>query len=249
MGTGKTALVGTAMMALVGWAGCEAAGPLPTQPNQVGNMGNGTFLYECSSSADTACAVTTPDLLPTVALGSRFNLGFTPKTSINNIGNPGVVVVSPEYAKSALNGFLSLKEGRAGFAVETSTDGRVIDFTDVEVVAPLGLTITETVAPGLDAGAEGEAGAPDSGADAGAITTLVLRAGAEAYLAVVPIGTSNAPLAGSIDATWTTSNPAAVKLLIAGVGPTMQISAVGAGAATLTVASGTIQTTLSVVVN
>ncbi len=250
----STILLGTLVLG-VGWLGCELKPDEVQTPTQMGNLGNGSFVYECTSNADNGCATGTLDQLPIVALGSRFNLGFMANSSITNAGNPTVVVVAPEYLMNGTDGFVALKEGRAGFVAESSTDGRVIDFSDIAIAAPVALTIA---APGgeppfPDAGGFGEGGsapdAGDAGGDAGTPAELAVPIGSKTTLTSLPLGTGDVPLAGSLDVSWTTSNPSVLRLTLPGPAPTMEIEGLSAGSAVITAQAGSVQTTLNVVVN
>jgi hypothetical protein len=220
-------------MVLPGLLGCSANGAL----SQNGNLGNGAFTYYCQSQLDQTCNCANnnlciggnPPFPSAIALGSQFGVRFSPATSINvNVGNPVLKPVAANYVQITGNVVVALKTGLAGIYAASSVDGSFVDFTVVNIVTPLSLSV-------LDAG-----GNPVVGPQK-------VTVGMPSTFSVVPLQAGGQELPGTLEGTWTTSDPAVAALTLGSPNDTMGISGVAPGTATITVSSsGNVQTTFTV---
>src|ERR1700712_901225 len=84
-------------------------------PNQVGELGKGTFSYGCVNSADSTCQVPESVLPFAVAVGGRFNVKFTAKNgSFANVEIPTTALVAKretgfEVIKAGVHPILAIR--------------------------------------------------------------------------------------------------------------------------------------------
>jgi hypothetical protein len=208
-------------------------------PGEVnGNLGNGAFAYDCLSPDDPACPSPdfiqigpSPDTFPAaLASGAHFKVSYTANDTTQG-GNPSVKPVAPEYLSSlsADGSFTALKPGIDAVVARSSVNGLVFDFTDITIspISSLGVTTTD--------------GEPLP-------TNLELSTGSTKTLLANALGPRSEKLAGSVDYTWTSSDDTIVHLEEGNPTAHVDVDAVKAGTATLTVTQGTLTVTIPITV-
>lgn len=203
-----------------------------------GNLGNGAFQYDCVSSDDPACPSSDPTQIGSspanfpaaLASGAHFKVTFTANDASKG-GNPSVKPVAPEYlsALSADGSFTALKPGDDALVARSSVDGLVFDFTDITIspISSLGVTTSD--------------GQPLP-------TDLQLSTGGTKTLLATALGPRSEKLAGSVDYTWKSSDDTIVHLEEGNPTAHVDVDAVKAGSATLTVTQGTMTVTIPITV-
>lgn len=236
-GFGRTMLwvLGPCVTALLA-VGCGASsGELP---GTLGELGEGTFRYNCVDDGDAVCNTTNAidrslaerefgingEIPQAIAVGARFDLIY--QGSVNYEGDPLAVQTQPAQKEGVheRGGFTITKAGQYAFLAK-SPKGVVADFTHLLAVDVSELRVWQ---------------------DEQTITDLTLEIDAEAQLAVTPMDADALPLAGGFSYTWESSDPTVLVVDEPGsIGtPTsgvelnndeLRVVALGAGTATLTV--------------
>ncbi|MDB4996121.1 MAG: hypothetical protein JWM74_3553 [Myxococcaceae bacterium] len=209
----------TAVLVGVLVAGCSAA-PGTTR---TGELGNGTFNYKCLDASDAACPTLNadPQQFPeAVAVGGKFKLLYTPKSSTEDVGSPKLAPISFEYLSGSNEAFTALIPGTGGIVARASTDSSVVDYLPVKIKAVTAIKL-------IDLG--NNVPAPQVQVDRGRQLTFTSHA---------MNGTT--PLAGAIEYTWIISNPAVLALDQGNPTSKMSVTAKLGGKATITVKAGEI---------
>ena len=210
----------TAVLVGVLAAGCSAA-PGTTR---TGELGNGTFNYKCIDASDAACPTLNAD--PTqfpeaIAVGGKFKLLYTPKSSTADVGSPKLAPISFEYLSGSNEAFTALLPGTGGIVARASTDGSVVDYLPVKIKAVTAIKL-------IDLG--NNVPAPQVQVDRGRQLTFTSHA----------MSSTGTPLAGAIEYTWIISNPAVLALDQGNPTSKMSVTAKLGGKATITVKAGEI---------
>jgi hypothetical protein len=201
-------------------AGCSAA-PGTTRN---GELGNGTFNYKCIDASDAACPTLGAD--PTqfpdaVAVGGKFKLLYTPKSSTEDVGSPKLAPISFEYLSGSNEAFTALQPGTGGIVARASTSGDVVDYLPVKIKAVTAIKL-------IDLG--NNVPAPQVQVNQGRQLTFTSHA----------MSAAGTPLAGAVEYTWIVSNPAVLALDQGNPTSKMSITAKIGGKATITVKAGEI---------
>ena len=213
-------------------AACGSAGPI----GRVGNLGNGTFQYECLTDQDPACPAGTKtlpgcDITPgnvvssgtqcfpsTVAVNGRFRINYASDSSVQGVGNPVLKVVEAARMTALGDGQLKgIKTGYVGVYSQSTVDSTLIDYTLIKVAPITKLAIVD--------GVSGKGIAPQ-------ITMTATQTGLYGLKAEDDNGLA---LAGAIESfIWETSDATIVALADDPNSATMHVNAVKAGKATIT---------------
>jgi hypothetical protein len=211
-------------IALAGVWGCQ---PVPP----TGVLGNGGFQYLCGSQeGDPSCTGSsgTADLPGAVAVGAKFQLAYTPRsssgTTVEGANGYEVVPASSELALATGNTVVAQRAGYVALLARNTGTATVDDFVFLKLAAI----------------AEVKTASPD----------VSLAAGQSSTLEVEAFDKLGAQLSGQLACSWTTSDPAIVEVashtglgqLTAGcAGGTATVTATCGAAAvvvTVTVAAG-----------
>jgi hypothetical protein len=227
-------ITGPAMVSVIGatLAACGAAGP----PGREGDLGHGTFEYQCLTDQDPACPstqntlagcsgstlTTSPSTLcfpSAVAVGSRFRVGFTPNSSTTNVGNPTLKPVAPDYLFALGDGqFKAIKPGYVGVFAQSTVDSKLVDYIMVKVDPITRLQIIDTVT---------RKGVPP--------TPITISKGTTVAYELNALDPNGQALAGAVEGfLWETSDANFVALQNDPHTATMHVTGVGPGRATLT---------------
>lgn len=217
--------------------GCSESSTAPT--GTVGEVGHGVFTYVCVGDADAVCNETAavddsrvrPDLgvdgqLPVaMAVGGRFNLSFYGGSLLSSEGThlpTEIVPVIPDMVRS-VGGFSFRQPGTVAFLVR-NPQGIVVDF----------IHLYGSAVDSLDLWWAGHR-----------VTHIDLEhPSAETTAAVVPMDVDGIALAGSLGYSWSSSDPAVMRVGAVGTlgvpepatvvgGDEVRVVAVGEGDATL----------------
>jgi hypothetical protein len=195
-----------------------------------GNLGNGTFSYICVNADDPACASTSggtgetgasPTNFPAaVANGAHFKVTYAANNTTQG-GNPTLKPVAPEYISelSADGSLTALKPGKDAMVARSSVNGLVFDFTEI------------TISPISSLGVTDQNGEPLP-------TTLQISVGSTNTLLATALGPRSEKLAGGVDYTWKSSDDTIVHLEEGNPTAHVDLDALKAGSATLTVTQG-----------
>jgi hypothetical protein len=240
--------LGFATAFAVGAVGCGAGGEAP---GTLGELGEGTFRYQCVDEGDAVCntsAAVDTNLVETelgingelpaaVAVGARFDLVYIGDFTTDD-GEVLLLETIPARSEDVHNkgGFIIQKAGSFGFLAR-SPKGIVADFTYVEAVDAAELEVWK---------------------DELRVTDFELTVGASSDLGVVAVDDTGLSLAGALPYTWTSSDPAVLGIAPVGsIGSNdgieinddeVRIEALSGGAAVLTVSRGEINKTITVTV-
>jgi hypothetical protein len=220
---------------ITGLALAACVGACSSQPTGV--LGNGEFRYLCGGGADQACANagSDTDLPGAIAVGSTFQIGYTPKSSEGSVqGESGyeIVAASPRLASTSGDTIAALREGYVALLARHVGDATVDDFVHLHFASIRTLTAipsaSVTVAAGGQASIELQAldalGAPLSGrlscqwlvtAGAPAIAVVGASFGGSA---VVTASGDGGTVAGNVHATCATGS-IDVPVTVTGVAP------------------------------
>ncbi|MEO8876342.1 MAG: hypothetical protein ABI461_12205 [Polyangiaceae bacterium] len=206
-----------------------------------GNLGKGTFAYQCVSVDDPACPhsgstssgqdPTSPANFPAaLAEGAHFKVGYTAYQSTAG-GNPTLKPVAPEYiqAISADGSFTALKAGKDALVARSSVDSLVFDYTVITIspISSLGVTTLDGASlPG----------------------NVSLSLGSTASYLATALGPRNEKLAGAIDYTWSSNNPKVVKIEQGNPTAHVDVDALSNGDAIITVTQGTMSVQIPITV-
>lgn len=168
-----------------------------------GELGQGTFAYECANDGDAHCASRSEidefdarDLGPegslprAVAVGSTFGLSYAGR--VRDDGDRLLVQVTPAYADDELaEEVFSVAQPTDAAFMAMDGDGRVVDFVVVTVLEATELNVWK---------------------DERAISSLSLSVGEALTLPVVPQSDDGTLLSGALRYTWTTTDEDIVSL-------------------------------------
>lgn len=188
---------------------------------QRGELGKGTFSYECFGVTDIACRSGSPTFPSGIAVGGRFALDYDPGEGIS----PNVVPASGDSIAKLPGGFRML---RAGYAALFAVDGerRVEDLIHVR-----GATI-DAVRVRVDGGLP--------------VARLRLAVDEEHELSAVPMDEFDVELAGALDYEWLSEDEALFELQTLDDVDRVRVRGVSGGEASLLVRVGDAEYTLSV---
>jgi hypothetical protein len=213
-------------------AACGSAGPV----GRVGNLGNGTFQYQCLTDQDPACpegqktlqgcnvtpGITVPagtQCFPSsVAVNGRFRLNYASDPSVQGVGNPVLKVVETARMAALGDGTLKgLKTGYVGVYSQSTVDSTLIDYTLIRVSPIAKVTIV------------------DPATKIGVGPQETIAASQSKLYSLIAQDDSELPLAGAIESyVWETSDPTIVALGDNANSATMHLNAVKTGKATIT---------------
>ena len=209
-----------------------------------GDLGNGVFTYECVSTTDPACATNSesyfeinPDpkaaqtFPAAIASGSKFKLRYDATKS--NAGNPSLRPVSPailDFAPLNDGTFLALRPGIDAIVARSTADSLVYDYTYAHISPISEIDVIDK-----------SGGQPPS--------TAKLSIGEEQTYVGVALDPFGDQLAGAIDYTWSVSDETVLELEDANPISRMDVKALAAGTATVTLSQGTFTKTVTVQVS
>lgn len=126
----RSCLAAAVLAGLLG--GCGGSGSVaPPVQETSGLLGNGTFRWECVNSADPTCG--TGEFPTWVAVGSRFDLGFSPHVDVpDDLGDFSLEPVSPTRLAAEGVAFQGLQEGEV--SVVAMGGGYAIDYVPLSFV-------------------------------------------------------------------------------------------------------------------
>jgi hypothetical protein len=193
---------GRRILALGGALACLACGSAPGG-GAAGELGQGTFTYECVNDGDAHCASRSEidefdgrDLgdsgsMPrAVAVGSTFGLTYAGR--VRDDGDRLLVQVEPAYAEDELAAeVFSVGQPTEAAFLAVDSDGRAVDFVVLTVLEATEINLWR---------------------DERTVSTLSLTAGQALTLPVVPQSDDGALLAGALSYTWTTTDESVVSL-------------------------------------
>ncbi len=208
----------TPMLALVLVIACS-----DTLPGTAGDLGEGSFTYECVSDADTACS-SDPfeelDVPGAIAAGARFDLRFHEWE-----GQPlRIVPGSESFVAVSDPGFLALRPGTVAMLAESKAEERIVDLTHIVLVTPEAI------------GLSGQGTRGDQPMTIDDYWEWSCH----------PQTTDGSEIAGSLACEWTSSDPSVVYLTQQGSHPINGLRAVGVGTATVTVSADSLTTSVEV---
>lgn len=225
----RKAMIGAAgLLAISALLGCD-----DDEENQLaGELGEGTFTYLCQLDSDAQCdrGEETSDLaLANIALQGRFGIAYSE---------------SVEYLQPASTDRLDYDDaaelwvaGQTGWVgvMAINNLGRVDDFAHFYVVEPVGLRISQRQASGEFTGSFGG-------------VSISVSAQSPITLRVAPTDDQDAVLAGALDCSWTSSDPATARIAGDATDNVILVEPLQNGTATLSVSLGelTAQTTIEV---
>lgn len=112
-------------------AGCISRSPAPVVEETTGELGHGAFRWDCLDDSDSACGTGTFPRM--VALGSRFELSFTPEASVpDEIDVFSIEAVSPSRLGLETGQWVALRAGEVSVAV--LADAYALDYVDLRIV-------------------------------------------------------------------------------------------------------------------
>lgn len=200
----------------------SACADTPEEPNEErGELGRGTFSYECFGATDLACRTGSPAFPSAVAVGGRFRVEYDPSKG----PSPVVIPASSDSIAALPGGFQVLRPGYAALlAVDSSR--RVQDLVHVR-----GATIDEVWV------------AVDGGLPA---TKVRVGVGSARVLSAVPVDVYEVALAGALPYEWRSEDPSLVELETLESHDQVQIRGVSAGMTELLVSVGDLEFALPV---
>jgi hypothetical protein len=183
------------VFSLVGGVGAVACGSSPGT-GTAGELGQGTFEYECVNSGDAHCAsraeidefdardLGETDGLPgAVAVGSIFGLKYG--GSVRKDGDQLLVRVEPAFADDEISPeIFSVSEPTEAAFVAVDSEGRAVDFSVMQVLEATELTLWN---------------------DQRLKSKISLAVGESLKIIVVPRSDSEVLLAGALPYLWTTT--------------------------------------------
>jgi hypothetical protein len=147
---------------ITGLALAACVGACSSHPTGV--LGNGEFRYLCGGGADQGCAGagSDTDLPGAIAVGSTFQIGYTPNSSEGSVqgesGNESgyeIVAASPRLASSDGDTIAALREGYVALLARHVGDATVEDFVHLRFASIR--TLTASPAASVTVGAGGHA--------------------------------------------------------------------------------------------
>ena len=128
-----------------------------SQPTGV--LGNGEFRYLCGGGADQGCAGagSDTDLPGASAVGSTFQIGYTPKSSEGSVqGESGyeIVAASPRLASTSGDTIAALREGYVALLARHVGDATVDDFVHLHFASIRTLTVSPSASVTVVAGGQ-----------------------------------------------------------------------------------------------
>ncbi len=223
-------------LAMLALTSCSAAAD-----QKRGDLGNGVFTYECVSATDPACATnsqsyfdtaTDPkaaEVFPTaIASGAKFRLRYDATAA--NAGNPTLRPVSPvilDYSTANNGTFLALRPGIDAIVARSTADSLVFDYTYAHVSPVSSIDVI------------------DKSGD-NSLSTSRLSVGDEQSFVGVALDPFGERLAGAVDYTWTVSDESVLRLEDTNPISRMDVKALAAGTATVTLTQGTFTKTVTV---
>lgn len=111
--------------------GCIGSGPAPVVEEATGELGHGTFRWDCVDGSDPTCGT---GVFPTaVALGSRFDLEFFKGDELpSELGSVTLESVSPGRLAMEDGDFVATRPGDV--SVVAMADGFAIDFISLQIL-------------------------------------------------------------------------------------------------------------------
>jgi hypothetical protein len=178
-------------------------------PGREGNLGHGSYLYECDNDQDPACpqglnvmaqpcsstftnssTVSTQCFPSSVAVGGTFRVQNRPDPGLTNLGNPILNTVSGTYLSATGDGhFKAMKIGSAAIFAQSTVDSTVVDYTILKI-SPIAKLQINRVATRQQA--------PPS---------VAIARGTPDAFSLVAIDTDSHPLAGAVSSfSWEIKN-------------------------------------------
>jgi hypothetical protein len=224
-------------------AGCDDKDSEP--PGQRGELNAGTFFYLCAGDADAQCdddavvsdADETTGAFPPIAVGADLMLNFVRDDAPD--AQDFILAAGGETFITGVD--TTFTTHKAGIVALVATDGSSYphDLVHVRVVEATGLrvsqaTTTEQTVDELEAGAQIDVSGNDVEIDLSGSVTLTTRT----FLRAAPIGADDKILAGTLETTWTSSDPSIVEIVSDDSNNVIEIETGAPGTATVTVQMG-----------
>lgn len=199
------------------WLGCSPDEYDRSDPEQVGELGAGTFRYRCVGDTDPYCndAMTVAQFPERIAVGGHFGLEFTPHDPQRAGGLYPIVAAGPAASRQ-LDAFRFERAGLVAFLALDAL-GEVLDLrhlygAEVDRVAVLH--------------------------DSVELLRISVEPGAETTLEAVPKDLLGSTLAGSLSYQWSVADPAIAELVSAPHGRSFTLRGLRAGETALHVMVG-----------
>ncbi|MCH9686379.1 MAG: hypothetical protein K0V04_33410 [Deltaproteobacteria bacterium] len=137
------------LLSLAGLAAALATGcsgsPSPIVEETEGELGNGVFRWQCVDGSDPTCG--TGNFPNAVALGSTFDLDFTPADDIpGRISSFRIEAVSPSRLSDTSGDFVAMREG--GVSIIATGDEFALDFLSLDLLPVDGVRLVSAAQPG-----------------------------------------------------------------------------------------------------
>jgi hypothetical protein len=191
----------------------------------LGALGNGVFRYLCVDASDPVCGgSSTASRFPErVGVEGVFGVDFEPLDEA--LYATSVDPVAPDIVDVQSGRFYAASAGVSALLARR-TNGRVVDIVHMEVVDVAGIQLQSM----------------------GATPSLVYTVGRRTQLSAAAVDEYGATVAGARAFTWSVSDPGVLRLERPNPTPSMDVTALRAGRARITVTTGQLTATLDVVV-
>jgi hypothetical protein len=231
------------MFAAFALASCgETSGP---EAVQEGELGNGTFIYDCHEESDAQCdensVLALPDetlkTLPSVAVGAAFRVRYDPKEGDGSIDSPVPDFITNEAVMSeGGSGAVFLRAARAGIGVLSgSVSIYPEDLVHVRIEEAKDLVVTRIDTTG------------NFGFDGAGVVDVSVKL-EDTYFRVVPVTEDKRILSGALPCMWTTSDEAVVTITSDPTSNVVGVQMKQQGTATLHVKLGDLEKDVTVTV-
>lgn len=220
----------------------EAGGP---EAVQEGELGNGTFVYDCHEESDAQCdansVLALPDetlkTLPSIAVGAAFSVRYDPKEGDGSIDSPVPDFITNEAVMSENGGgSVFLRAARAGIGVLSGSVGIYPeDLVHVRIEEAKDIVVTRIDTSG------------NFGFDGAGVVDVSVKL-EETFFRAVPVTEDKRILSGALPCMWTTSDEAVVAITSDPTSNVVQAQMKQQGTATLHVKLGDIEKDVTVTV-
>ncbi|MFT3923334.1 MAG: hypothetical protein QM778_12440 [Myxococcales bacterium] len=208
------------LLLILGLMACEETDPDITRER--GDLGRGKFIYECLGETDAACDDGRSAQFPqAIAVNSKFGMRF----AIDSGSTPSVIPGASTFVQSVVGGYKALRAGELAL-LAVNGNREVIDIKHVRSAAVAEVRVQRGSA------------LPEPDLELGTDQGVELRA--------VPFDSLGVPLAGALDYTWTSRDPAMVRVETLPELNRIRVRALRAGDTTLDVMVGDRQLSLEV---
>lgn len=202
-------------------AGCDAS-------NQLGELGNGTFSYDCDSATVCNTQGAANEFPAGIATGSTFRVSFDNLKAKSAVR---LAPISPSFLRKSGDAFVAIREGFGGIAAFDRNDD-VIDYLFVKLETPAGLRVSTL---------------PGEARDATVAPIVVAGPSGTQDLRVRPRARDGRDLGGVLAFEWTAADPAIVAVDFDRSDSSFAtLRAVGTGKTAVTVVGAALQTTFDV---